>query len=264
PAVEEIIKLDPDLVIIHPSTAKDGMAGQIRDGGVPAININFNDYDSMMKSYTILGEALGGVYQEKLQGWCDSVKAAQERNHSITDAIPEEERPVVYYISGQSESLVGTMAGNSIFQDWTEQAGGRYAAAVMNLTGNEVAAEEIFALDPDIIIVGGAYQHVLMKQLETEPGWKDLKAVKNGRVYNNPYACFNWERFGLESRLQLDYALYCIQPELAAQNGITRDALVQTVIDFYKTMNGTELTAEQAGFMLDGLQPDGTAEFPAA
>ena len=27
---------------------------------------------------------------------------------------------------------------------------------------------------------------------------------------------------------------------------------------------GTELTAEQAGFMLDGLKPDGTAAFPAA
>ena len=264
PAVEEIIKLSPDLVVIHPSTAKDGMAGQIRDGGVPAVNINFSNYETMAKAYTTLGTILGGEYEQKLATWCKEVTERSERNKNLIKDIAEEDRPVVFYIAGQSDSLVTTMGPNTIVHDWVETSGGRYAPAVMGMTGTEVTAEEIFALDPDVIIVGGVYQHSLIKQLETEAGWKDLKAVKDGRVYNNPYGCFNWDRFGLESRLQLDYALSCIQPEIAAQNGITRESLEQTVVDFYKYYNGTELTREQAGFMLDGLQPDGTAEFPAA
>lgn len=40
--------------------------------------------------------------------------------------------------------------------------------------------------------------------------------------------------------------------------------MINTVIEFYEYYNGTVLTEEQAGFMLDGLMPDGTAEIPAA
>lgn len=264
PSVEELINLDPDLVIIHPTSAQDGFADQIRKAGIPAININFSDYETMMQAYTILGEVLGGEYQEKLAAWCSEVEEKLAKSRELTKDVPEEDKPVVYYISGQGESLVTTMAQNSIMQDWVESNGGIYASKALNLDAAEVTPEEIFALDPDVIIVGGAYQHILVNQLQTTDGWKDLKAVKNNRVYTNPYACFNWDRFGLESNLQIEYALMCIQPEIAEANGINRDYMTNRIIEFYKAYNGTELTAEQAGYMLDGLKPDGAAEFPVA
>lgn len=264
PSVEEIINLAPDLVIIHPSTARDGFAQQIRDVGIPAININFSNYETMIKAYTMLGEILGGEYQEKLATWCDEVAAKQGRSQELTAGIADEDKPVVHYISGQGESLTTTMSKGSIIQSWVENSGGLYAPAVMELEGTEVTAEQIFELNPDIIIVGGTYQHVLLKQLQESDGWKDLDAVKNGRVYTNPYGCFNWDRFGLESNLQLDYALMCIQPEIAAENGIDRDYMVQEIVDFYGFYNGKEMTLEEAGFMLDGLMPTGEAEIPAA
>ena len=263
PAVEELATLAPDLVIVHPSSAKDGYAQQVREIGIPAINIFFKNYDSMKESYTLLGQILGGEYQSKLEDWCADVSAKQARNQEMMADLADEDKPIVYYIAGQEESLTVTMGQGSIIQDWVESCGGRFAPAVMNLDGEEVTAEEIFELNPDVIIVGGTYQHVLLKQLQETDGWKDLNAVKNGRVYNNPYGCYNWERFGLESCLQLDYALTCIQPELAAEAGIDRDFMVKDVIDFYAKYNGTELTEEQANFMLDGLLPDGSAEIPA-
>ncbi|QWT56034.1 ABC transporter substrate-binding protein [Christensenella sp. MSJ-20] len=262
PSVEELINLEPDLVIIHPSTAKDGFAEQIRKAGIPAININFSDYESMIEAYTILGKVLGGDYEKKLATWCEEVETKLAKSRELTKDIPEDEKPVVYYIAGQGESLVTTMAQNSIMQDWVESNGGIYAAKALNLDSTEVTAEQIFQLDPDVIIVGGAYQHVLVDQLKNTDGWKDLKAVKNNRVYTNPYACFNWDRFGLESNLQIEYALMAIQPEIAAENGIDREYMVKRIIEFYKQYNGKELTAEEAGYMLDGLKPDGTAEIP--
>ena len=263
PAVEELANLSPDLVIVHPSSAKDGYPQQVREIGIPAININFKNYDTMTQAYTVLAEILGGEYKEKLTAWCDEIASKQARNQELVGGLADEDKPVVYYIAGQEDSLTVTMGQGSIIQDWVETCGGRFASAVMNLEGQEVTAEQIFELNPDVIIVGGTSQHLLMKELQETDGWKDLNAVKNGRVYNNPYGCFNWDRFGLESCLQLDYALMCIQPEIAAENGIDRDFMVQDVIDFYAKYNGTELTEEQAGFMLDGLGPDGTAEIPA-
>lgn len=263
PSVEELVTQSPDLVITHPSSAKSGLAQQIRDTGIPAININYNDYETMAEAYTILGQILGGEYQEKLTQWCTDVQARLEEHRNLTAGLSEDEKPVVYYIAGQGDELLTTMGAGSIMQTWIEANGGIFASDLLNLEGQEVTAEEIFSLNPDVIIVGGVYQHTLIDQLKNTDGWKDLDAVKNDRVYNNPYGCFNWERFGMESLLQIDYALLCIQPEIAAENGITRESMVQEVQDFYQYYNGAELTAEEAGYMLDGLQPDGTAEVPA-
>lgn len=262
PSIEDIIKLDPDLVIIHPTTAEAGFAQQIRDVGIPAININFSDYETMIQAYTILGEVLGGEYQERLRTWCSAVETKLAKVRSLTAGIAEADRPIVYYIAGQNDSLTTTMAANSIIRDWVESAGGVYAARVMALTAAEVTPEAVFDLNPDVIICGGVYQHVEKNAVETTDGWKDLKAVTTDRVYTNPYACFNWDRFGLESQLQIDYALMCIQPEIAGANGITREAMINEIIDFYKTYTDYELNQKQAEYMLDGLCPDGTPEFP--
>jgi iron complex transport system substrate-binding protein len=262
PSIEDIIKLEPDLVIIHPTTAQDGFAQQIREIGIPAININFSNYETMIQAYTILGEVLGGEYQEKLSTWCSAVETRLAKVRNLTAGIAEADRPVVYYIAGQTDSLTTTMPGNSIISDWVESAGGVYAAGLMELTAAEVTPEAVFDLNPDVIICGGVYQHVDKNAVETTDGWQNLKAVTTERVYTNPYACFNWDRFGLESQLQINYALMCIQPEIAAANGITRESMINEIIDFYKTYTGYELDQSQAEYMLDGLCPDGTAEFP--
>ena len=265
PSIEELMALDPDLVIVHPMTVSTGYAQQIRDAGIPAVNINFSNYDSMITAYTMIGEILGGVYQVRLQKWCDMIAEKQAEIEAVTASLSEEDRPVVYYIAGQADRLTTTMGSNSICADWTALAGGVYATTLMDdPTATEVTAEELLAIDPDVIIVGGTYQHKLVEELQTTDGWKELSAVENGRVYTNPYGAFAWDRFGLESYFQMDYALLCIQPELAAENGIDRASITQEVMDFYKMMNGTELTEEQVGYMIDGLEPDGTEVDPDA
>lgn len=259
PSIEELLNLDPDLVIVHPTTVSDGFAQQIRDAGIPAININFDTYDTMMTAYTMLGEVLGGVYQERLNEWCEMTAEAQKNVKSITGELADEEKPVVYYIAGSSDSLTTTMGSNSICADWTDLAGGIYASTLFSDPNTtEVTAEEVLSIDPDVIIVGGTYQHQIVQELKETDGWKELSAVVNDRVYTNPYGAFAWDRFGLESYFQIDYSLLCIQPELAEQNGISRDSIMQDVIEFYEYMNGSVLTEEQAGFMMDGLEPNGS------
>ncbi|MDC7227228.1 MAG: ABC transporter substrate-binding protein [Spirochaetales bacterium] len=262
PSIEEIVNMDPDLVIVHPMTIKSGYAQQIRDIGIPAINIYFRDYESMTKAYTILGEVLGGEYQEKLIDWNAALDSRLSKIRELTEHISNEDRPVVYYTTGSAEKLTETMEANSIFSDWVESAGGYYAGRLMGENVRETTAEEVFKINPDIIICGGVNQHVAKHALETKTGWKELDAVKNNRIYTNPYGCFAWDRFGLESLLQIHYALYMIQPEIAAAAGITKDSLIDDVTDFYNTYTNFSLSRTQAENMLNGLQPDGTVEIP--
>ncbi len=262
PSVEDIIKLNPDLVIIHPTTAKAGFAEQIRGVGIPAININFSDYKTMMQAYTVLGEVLGGEYQERLSTWCNAVENKLANVRRLTAGIDQADRPVVYYISGQTDSLTATMSADSIISDWVESTGGVYAAGLMSIPAKEMTAEAVFSLNPDVIVCGGVYQHIEKNALETSEGWKELNAVVNNRVHNNPYGCFNWDRFGLESQLQINYALMSIQPEIAKANGITKESMIEEIIEFYRTYTDYELTLIQAENMLGGLRFDGTAEIP--
>lgn len=260
PNVEEIAAMDPDLVVLHPSSVQAGYDEQLAELGIPALNLNFDSYETMIESLTILGEAVGGDLQDKIEQLTGEISEKLETNRALTADIADEDKPVVYYISGINDSLTATMAGEDTFQEsWVEANGGIYAGAQLEVAedAEEVVAEDVLALNPDVILVGNVYQHQIMDALQNTPGWQDLDAVKNGRVYNIPLGCWGWDRFGAESALMLDYALYCIQPEIAEENGITRDALIDEAIDFYQTYNGTEMTTEQAGYLLDGLSPTG-------
>lgn len=263
PSVEEIAKLDPDFVIVHPSSIASGYADQLAEVGIPALDLSLDSYDSMIDSYAVLGSALGGEYQEKTDKLTTLIKEKLDRANELTADLSDEDKPVVYYITGMSDSLTSTAAGEGTMQQsWVETCGGTYAPAQLEVSENtqEVTAEEVFAINPDVIFVGNTYQHKLVEELKTMDGWKDLNAVKNNRVYTIPYGCFGWDRYGMESTLLIDYALYCLQPEIAEENGIDHDYLVSEVIAFYKTFNGTEMTEEQAENMLNGLTPDGAVE----
>ena len=261
PTIEEVLNINPDLVIMHPRSARGTLQADLIAAGIPTVNLNFMNYDDMSKALTTLGEILGGEYQEKLNYWVSTLNEKKEKLEALTADVPEEEKPVVFYSAGMGDSLLGTLAGGSIVDQWVTTAGGRLATKDVTLTENdEITAEELFNINPDIIMVGGSFQQKLLKELKESDEWKDLKAVTDGKVFNSPYGCYNWDRFGMESLLELDYAFMCFYPELAAENGITEESMVKEVIDFYQYFNGKEMTEEEASNMLAGLLYDGRAE----
>ena len=81
-----------------------------------------------------------------------------------------------------------------------------FCLRLMGLEGTNATAEEVLALNPDIVIIGGPAQHELYDELMADAAWKDINAVKNNRVYTNPNGLFPWERFGMESTLQIKFA----------------------------------------------------------
>lgn len=244
---EELMKLSPDLII----TSGDDAAKTLRNAGLPAVNMMFSNFDSMKKAFKTLGEAFGQPYADKVAAWSKLVDANIARVQKAVGDIPEDKKPVVYYIQGST--LYDTFAADSIMNDWTTIAGGVFASKKLNLTSNKVTPEEILKLNPDIVIIGTEAQHKLYDEIMASKEWADIKAVKNKRVYTNPLGLFSWERFGMESALQIPYAATIIQPEL-----FKADMAAETK-EFYKTFVGVELTDKQAENMLKGYGPNGEA-----
>ena len=247
---EELLKLEPDLIITPTAETADAL----RKAGLPAMMMFFSDYDTMKQAFTILGDIFGGEYADKAAQWSKLVDKNIERVQAAVGSVPEGEKPIVYYIQGQTNrGLYATFAANSIMQDWVENAGGIFASTLLELKGSDAVAEAVLALNPDIVIIGGPAQHALYDMLMADQAWKDIKAVKNGRVYTNPNGLFPWERFGLESALQIPFAASVIHPDLFETD------LVAEVQDFYREFVGVNLTKEQAQNMIDGYGPNGEA-----
>jgi len=246
---EELIKINPDLII----TPSKETAEKLQGLGLPAVYLYFSDYDSMKKAFTLLGDMLGGEYIDKAKKWSDLVDSQTATVKSVIGDIPQEQRPVVYYIQGQTnQGLYTTFAAKSIMNDWINIAGGEFASQKLELDKNgKVNPEAILNLNPDIIIIGGFAEHDLYNELMNSTEWKDVKAVKNNRVYLNPNGLFPWERFGMESALQIPFAASIIHPELFKVN------LVDEVKKFYKEFVNIELTDKQAQYMINGYGPKG-------
>ncbi|MDL2224808.1 ABC transporter substrate-binding protein [Eubacteriales bacterium OttesenSCG-928-M02] len=245
---EELLNYQPDLVICAGDAAPT-----YREAGLPAVNLMFSNYDDMKQSFGIMGEIFGGDYVAKAAKWSEMVDdTIAEVNNALKD-LKEEDKPVVYYIGAMSSSATytSTMAAGGIQEAWVTHAGGIYAGKELGATGNDLQVEAILNLNPDVIMIGGPFQRAIEEKLKSDPAWKDIKAVKDGRIYRNPVGLFPWCRFGMESVMQIKYAASKLHPDLYQVD------MVKEVQDFYKEFVGKELTEEQAKNMLDGLGPNG-------
>lgn len=242
---EELMKIDPDLVV----TSTDALASTLNEAGIPAIQLMFTDYDSMKYAFSVLGEALGPEYKTKTDKWSELIDKNLARVAEAVGDIPEAQRPVVYYMQGRG--FYSTFGANSIMNAWITAGGGVSASQKINLMGVTANVETILNTNPDVIIIGGVSQHEIYEDLMQAEEWRDINAVKNGRVYTNPMGVFPWDRFSIESAMQILFAVSVIHPD-RFQVDLAREAM-----DFYKEFAGVELTRQQAQYIINGLQPNG-------
>ena len=112
----------------------------------------------------------------------------------------------------------------------------------------EVSAEQVLAWQPDIIILGpgsGDWQTSAWAGL-----FASLKAVKNGKVVQNPSGVFPWDRYGTESALQIQWAAKLFHPQRFANVD-----LVSVTRDFYQRFFDYPLNEKEAGRILQALPP---------
>lgn len=118
---------------------------------------------------------LGEIFcEEKLS---DSL--IDDMKQKITDIeklIPQDKKPIVYYVVGFGDMGDYTAGGDTFINDIISLAGGENMAKDLN--GWSIGKEEIFARQPDFIIV----RKEDLKRFVSTPPYNELKAVKENRV----------------------------------------------------------------------------------
>jgi len=246
--VEDVLKLEPDLYIATGAEQADKMQA----AGIPSAALMFSSYDDMKKSFTILGEILGGEYVKKMEYWCEFVDTWKATITTRLADLKEEDKPVLYYCAPMSNGdLTTTFASNSICSDWANTCGAIYMGDLTdNPAATTITAEEVLKLDPDVMIIGGIKQADAVKNLETNVLWHEIKAYKEGRVYVAPRGMHPIPRFGIEGALMLPWCAKTLWPEKFEDVN-----LEELFHDFYYDLSGVDLTDAQVKNLLAGFDP---------
>ena len=242
--MEEIQKLNPQVVL----ASNKNQIEMARKAGLPAVRVNFADYEGLRKTVAITADVLGGkaidISKQYLAYLDGNVKLAEEKTKHLSDA----ERPTVLHIVG-GDNLLKVDGDKTIINEWIRYAGGKNA---ITTEGPQIVVtiEEIIKADPDIIIIGGTQAQKGIDQMMNDPQWASLKAVRNHRVYRNPVGTFNWDRYSAEAALQILWAGQIIQPQLFADIN-----LVKETQKFYKDFLHFDLSSDDAERIIHGESP---------
>lgn len=200
----------------------------------------------LKRMVTMVAEVVGA--EDRAREWTDYVDQRIAFVTGRVATIPPEKRLRAYYMRGPGALSTqgrngytywaGTLAG-------ADMVVGR--AAVMSK--GDITMENMVLWDPEYVFVGRQYP---LETILSDPRWRDVSAVRNGRVVSTPEGVFYWDG-GPEQILSIQFTASTLYPELF------RDFDMATEIrNYYRRWYGTELSAEDAAKLLSGRGPDGS------
>lgn len=186
PSIEAIVGLAPDLVLAVRGIPPE-VTDSLRGAGLKLIALDPQTVDELIASVRTIGEILGAedraeALAEEMEARRDAVGARAE------EAFATRSRPSVLFLVGLDP--VFAAGPGSFVDDMIRVAGGTNAVAAAG--GNpgpwpQLSLETIIDLDPDIIVGAleghGEAQDRLLAVLRERTGWRELTAVRDGRVY---------------------------------------------------------------------------------
>lgn len=249
PSSEEVYSVNSDLVMV----ADPEVAANLRTDGITAICYKQYNEKEIITSANLLGEIFGENAAKYSERWLNYFNETNDYINSKIGTIKEEDKPVVYYIYGQSNKGLGrTAGGGSIIQVLIEGAGGKFSTADLPDDGPKITEEDAISRNPEVIFISGIYSEKLKNDLESSPQWQQVPAVKNKAVYQMPIGFISWDFYGLEYPLFKLWIAKQLYPEL-----IDKD-LHQETKQFHKDFYGADLTDNEVDYMLKALSPNGS------
>lgn len=173
PSMEKIAELQPDLVIGSRILSREA------DAKLQELNIKvliLDSHQSFEGIYNVI-ETMGQVLNvlEKAESVVTEMK---NKVQNVTDKVKDASKPKVYYVVSFGEAGDYTAGGDTFIGTMIEMAGGENAAK--DLQGWQYSLEKVVEQNPNIIICSKYYD--AKKGIEEAQGYKDLSAVKEGRL----------------------------------------------------------------------------------
>lgn len=185
PSVEAVVALRPDAVISWGRDRRQRTRVKLEALGIPVISLSTEDTSDVFRVISDLGA---------LSGHTSSAQTISARLRSefrdVARSVSGLPRPLVFYVMFNDPPMttgLGTFIGQLI-----TLAGGRLAFAELGTLWPSVSVEAILQRNPDVIVLPvGEKVLVTANKLRATPGWRDLSAVRDGRVVTIPANLLN-------------------------------------------------------------------------
>lgn len=169
PNIEKITELKPDLIVASTHFKKETLK-------------KFEELG--MKVIVLYGEeSFDGAYEtiEKVGTVLNAQDKAEEVVSNMKKKVEEVKinKPSVYYVVAYGKGGDYTAGKGTFIGQMIEMAGGKNAAD--DVEGWKYSLERLIEKNPDILICSKRFD--TKKGIENTNGYKDLDAVKNGRLY---------------------------------------------------------------------------------
>jgi cobalamin transport system substrate-binding protein len=178
--LEQIAKLQPDLILVSPLTPADQIKA-LKDI-TPNVFVveNPKDLDGLYANLVTVGQLTG--HQSNAEALSNDLRT---RAKAVTDKLAGvTEKPKVFYELDATDPSKPWTAGPGTFIDiLISLAGGQNIGASLKGDYVQISQEELLIQNPDFVLLGDSlYGGIKPAQVATRPGWKDIAAVKNNRV----------------------------------------------------------------------------------
>lgn len=184
--LETLMSYKPQLVLVwQDDMLVQTVAKEIEKTKIPTFMIPFRKINDMPLAFRLAGNAIGESKRgEILAKYSENIINETQKNIS-------KEKPIHYYYAEGLDGL-STECDKSFHVEALNFAGGEnvHKCQQSGILGLEkISFETLLTYNPDVIIV---QNRSVYNDLIDDPMWKNLRAVKTGRIHLVPVQPFNW------------------------------------------------------------------------
>lgn len=219
--MEAIVEHNPDLIIAQKGTQED-TAQKLREMGFKVIVTHIKSYKHVLETYEAFGKILG---EEKLAG--EKIAGLEAGKEAIMSQLPKEGKSAaILYVTSRSLSV---KLNNSIAGDVAKflninNIGENLPPETIGSESAPLDIEYLVEQNPEYILVtsmisnNDAAKETMEEEFKSNPAWKGVKAIEEGRVVYLPqeYFLYNAGPYYCEA---LEYMARGVYPEIYGEIG---------------------------------------------
>lgn len=202
--IESLLALHPQVVFIANYAPAD-MIQQIQQAGIPVVAVSLRQdaeseknkmnptmadeeqayNEGLKQGIRLIGEVVDR--KQQAEALINYTFAARAKFNAPVANIAEADKVRVYMANPD----LNTYGSGKYTGLMMEHAGAKNVAATTIKGARQVSLEQVIQWDPQVIFVQDRYPEVV-KAIENDPGWKNIDAVKNHRVWLMPEYAKAW------------------------------------------------------------------------
>ena len=178
--LEEILALEPDVVIMATMAQTTDQVKALEDAGVKVIVSDAQNLEGVYTAISLIGQVVGKDAEAAamIQGMKDTFEEIKAKAEPTGKTIYFEVSPLAWGLWA---------GGKGTFMDELAEICG-LTNAFADVTGwGEISEEQVFEKDPDYIVTTSMYYGegpTPVEEIMGRPGWEQLKAVQNKQIFN--------------------------------------------------------------------------------